>query len=1134
MSHSYSSSSSSRGVSLYGYNGTHAPISHYPFSASSPSFPSSRKGRSAPTNRIPSSSGGKNRLNRRRPATRTSAPSCQNATISRQMIMDYIASLANPPASISDLKYLNLTGEKSTKSTTATITKTAFSSSSSSSKRRQNARSAPITSRISTSARDIGVGVGLGRISNSHCNLISTLHGSALHICPRLTTLILKNNCISTIASLEHNPELWHIDLCNNNIKELDGLKRFTILGSLQLAGNRIEYDDLRTIAHIQIVDLSLFGNPIENDPNYRRHVIDILPNIWILDGKPITGVERADTKRFFDTCASTGKIGCRRKFSGKRFQTSAMRKINVTGLFGSKAVHLRSRFPVQCRHTRDIDLARLTYYLDDLQDEITLETQHSPQNEIGNHNSQPSPDSTITNLMACDSRENRNMLLILLAASLEFAIPAELMRQTLEMVNIDKVQNINTMDYFRLPAKFRSRLLSILLAVHNIDVQNGYPGGIYPRLRKCLEHVAHRLSRLARCPNRMHPLPPKSKPGQVVRKANHLNCVSHFSNLLSQEVAQLLCLVPGFPKFISDKGISEILIESTGDPNIEFKLREIIISSFRSEESSTSDSWDFYKKFTSFLFQKIQNNPKGKLATNAISTTSTARKSRRPFRPVSGVRHSNSRKHIVEIGSVLSNRGRRGRVIAFLDETVVLVQYDEGRESFKGDLDVYENIQLNYFVWSSTQGLFYVVSPDSEPNNYKPTLHTVDVFELPNDFTGFVVASKPFIDAMNQTRGCHDLKTIEELREESGRWSKIEKCSNEQVHMRDDGEQIIYHKDTSTSSTSRAGATTPEPDSNIFESHVWDNFSDSHKGDAVITIQRRPDTRPPTPNIGEPQSRSRPSSGKNISRPTSARSRPSSGRNRPRPTSARNAYFENESFPIETGISVTVNVRPSLDESSGGLTRSSVDMNSQASTSMKPSGTSSFEQIEVNEDNLIVSDGGTDVNHDFNYEERSVGRDSPHNIFTSPVSPLPPETKPYSQPPHVYHNGFAENLSVNTPNINERSIPISIIGASFDEILDFGSSPDEILDYRHQNRPSSKRNRVQSARRSPNVTTRDKIELSPHQALRSSRPRTAPSSRSRSTFSYTDEFVLPREEQHKKWSGFILKGSAPPQAGDQ
>lgn len=93
----------------------------------------------------------------------------------------------------------------------------------------------------------------------------------------------------------------------------MDGLSKFVALGTLNLHSNNIDWLEFERIRHLHIVDLITVNNPkLSNDPNClcfysyfylkqsflrfllnyvkdRNHVIDCLPNVWMVDGLLVT-----------------------------------------------------------------------------------------------------------------------------------------------------------------------------------------------------------------------------------------------------------------------------------------------------------------------------------------------------------------------------------------------------------------------------------------------------------------------------------------------------------------------------------------------------------------------------------------------------------------------------------------------------------------------------------------------------------------------------------------------------------------------------------------------------------------------------------------------------------------------------
>uniref|UniRef100_A0A0L8I9A6 Dynein assembly factor 1, axonemal homolog n=1 Tax=Octopus bimaculoides TaxID=37653 RepID=A0A0L8I9A6_OCTBM len=108
----------------------------------------------------------------------------------------------------------------------------------------------------------------------------------------QLEVLDLSQNHIEDISNIAFYQNLWKVDLSFNKITCLDGLTPFIALGCLNLSHNQVSWSELLKIRHIQILDLMLFGNPnLEKEKLYRIHLIDSLPNVWMLDGKLVTGM---------------------------------------------------------------------------------------------------------------------------------------------------------------------------------------------------------------------------------------------------------------------------------------------------------------------------------------------------------------------------------------------------------------------------------------------------------------------------------------------------------------------------------------------------------------------------------------------------------------------------------------------------------------------------------------------------------------------------------------------------------------------------------------------------------------------------------------------------------------------------
>ena len=103
-----------------------------------------------------------------------------------------------------------------------------------------------------------------------------------------IKTLNLWGLNLSEISILSELPLLETVSLSNNQIKDISILKTMKNIKELYLADNQI--NDLNQIENLKnckkLEKLVLKGNPIYNNPNYVKKVLDILPNLITLDEK--------------------------------------------------------------------------------------------------------------------------------------------------------------------------------------------------------------------------------------------------------------------------------------------------------------------------------------------------------------------------------------------------------------------------------------------------------------------------------------------------------------------------------------------------------------------------------------------------------------------------------------------------------------------------------------------------------------------------------------------------------------------------------------------------------------------------------------------------------------------------------
>lgn len=155
-------------------------------------------------------------------------------------------------------------------------------------------------------------------------NLIETIDG--LDELISLETLILSNNYISSISGISKIKSLTSLELDHNqirNFQSLYGLVECPSLENLNISHNKIALENnnenqlfeiLQKLPNLKV--LRMEGNPfVRNISNYRRRIINILPELRFLDEAPVTDHDRR--------LAAAWKIG------GKEAEIQERYKIN-------------------------------------------------------------------------------------------------------------------------------------------------------------------------------------------------------------------------------------------------------------------------------------------------------------------------------------------------------------------------------------------------------------------------------------------------------------------------------------------------------------------------------------------------------------------------------------------------------------------------------------------------------------------------------------------------------------------------------------------------------------------------------------------------------------------------------------
>jgi protein TilB len=160
----------------------------------------------------------------------------------------------------------------------------------------------------------------LRRRSEHNEGVLSTLQEVSLHqfdiekienldkYCRNLQILYLQSNQISKIGTiylienLHKLKSLKYLQLALNNIRTIENLEHCESLEKLDLTVNFIE--DLTCLENLKdnslLRQLYLVGNPCTEDEDYRSFVIEMLPQLQILDGKPIEMSEKIIARQQF------------------------------------------------------------------------------------------------------------------------------------------------------------------------------------------------------------------------------------------------------------------------------------------------------------------------------------------------------------------------------------------------------------------------------------------------------------------------------------------------------------------------------------------------------------------------------------------------------------------------------------------------------------------------------------------------------------------------------------------------------------------------------------------------------------------------------------------------------------------
>lgn len=118
--------------------------------------------------------------------------------------------------------------------------------------------------------------------------------------CRRLRSLYADDNRLVSADGIAELPNLWRVDLNSNLLRDISALTAFRALGFLHLERNRLTFNQIACLRGMHVMELRLAGNLDivgsgggEHSQEYRKKVVALLPNVWILDGHYVSAMER-------------------------------------------------------------------------------------------------------------------------------------------------------------------------------------------------------------------------------------------------------------------------------------------------------------------------------------------------------------------------------------------------------------------------------------------------------------------------------------------------------------------------------------------------------------------------------------------------------------------------------------------------------------------------------------------------------------------------------------------------------------------------------------------------------------------------------------------------------------------------
>ncbi|POM80498.1 Hypothetical protein PHPALM_1662 [Phytophthora palmivora] len=269
-----------------------------------------------------------------------------------------------------------------------------------------------------------------------------------LGLCKRLQSLYADSNHVKDIEGLIELRKLWRIDLSNNQLKNLNVLASFKALGFLHLERNRLCFEDLVCLRNQHLLELRLLGNDglLKNNTidEYRKKVVALLPNVWILDSHFVSTAERGQAIEEFDAFVGNLLETTSNSGVGSKFGSALDLWVGSEFVMEDDTPYTASLIEVahkRASQNEPCDLRRLFAVVSFHNAESVMHNTHchfAPSRQAPN--SRLMPKIWLDEVLALP-RRTRIEVVVLIATFLQFRFPKTLLSEALAIRQLDSPQ---------------------------------------------------------------------------------------------------------------------------------------------------------------------------------------------------------------------------------------------------------------------------------------------------------------------------------------------------------------------------------------------------------------------------------------------------------------------------------------------------------------------------------------------------------------------------------------------------------------------------------------------------------------------------------------------------------------------